>query len=499
MPRANPLQPSFNAGELGPRLAARVDFAKYRSAGARVENLTPLPQGGLARRPGTRFVAAAADHGKRPRLIPFQFSTEQAYVIEAGDGAFRFFRNKGRIMVAPTDAAISNGTFESNLDGWNDLSTGGASISPGKQDPTEFNTLKHSTAGSLLWGTTNSPARACIGVQFVAPEDAEVLRATIQNGIHPDGSTEFTAIAGIYADAANTVGVQVGAESAEVSVGAETFGFPTPPVITGGQKYWLVLRATSAGRRNARACSDRAGVVGGFGATPGAISVGSGGFPGNLDLRIKIEMLTVTANGTLNLNGNGSDVAAAEQAVPTGTSGQEHVIRFDVVGAAGDRAAFRVGSSTGGDQVLQEMELSTGRHLVAFTPNASPFFIQFLNRAAGTVYIDSVAMLGSGASAAVPLSLDTPYAEADLQRLKWAQSADVMYFAHARHAPRKLERRGHATWSLVEVAFEDGPYLDENAQATRRSRQGTSAASSACGRAATPAGPSSPGSSVPSR
>src|SRR3546814_12464543 len=109
MTRANPLQAAFNAGELGARMAGRVDFAKYRSAGARVENLMPLPQGGLTRRPGTRFVAAAADHGKRPRLVPFEFSTEQAYVLEAGDRSFRFFRNQGQIAVPPTDAAISKG------------------------------------------------------------------------------------------------------------------------------------------------------------------------------------------------------------------------------------------------------------------------------------------------------------------------------------------------------------------------------------------------------
>src|SRR3546814_13482226 len=42
-----------------------------------------------------------------------------------------------------------------------------------------------------------------------------------------------------------------------------------------------------------------------------------------------------------------------------------------------------------------------------------------------------------------------------------------MYFAHAQHAPRKLERRGHATWSLVRVAFDDGPYLNENGDSAR--------------------------------
>lgn len=465
MTRANPLQPAFNAGELGPRLAARVDFAKYRNAGARVENLTPLPQGGLTRRPGTRFVAAAADHGKRPRLIPFEFSTEQAYVLEAGDGSLRFFRDKGQIVVQPTDAAIANGSFDSDISGWDDISTGGASVTSGKQDPTEFNTLQFATTQGLLWGQTNSPARACIGIQFVAPANAQVLNATIQNGVHPSGSTLFTAIAGIYQDSSNAVGSQIGADSAAFTVGSVTFGFPAPPVITGGQKYWLVIRSTSAGRINTLGCANRPNVAGGFGATPGAISVGSGGFPSNADMRIRIRMLTVTADGTLNLNGNGTDLAAAEQQVATTATGQEHVLTFDIIGTDGDRAAIRVGSSTGGDQVLEEQELAAGRHVVAFTPHTSPFYVQFLNRASNTAYIDNVALLGSGAPEAVPLSLEAPYEAADLQHLKWAQSADVMYFAQGSHAPRKLERRGHTTWSLIRVAFQDGPYLGENASA----------------------------------
>lgn len=467
MTRANPLQASFNAGELGPRLAARVDFAKYRNAGARVENLLPLPQGGLTRRPGTRFIAAAADHGKRPRLIPFEFSTEQAYVIEAGERQFRFFRDKGQIVVLPTDAAISNGTFDADISGWNDISTGGADISSGKQDPTEFNTLQFSTTTGLTWGTTNSTPRACIGIQFVAPADAEVLRATVQNGVHPSGSTLFTAIAGIYQDNANAVGSQVGADSEEFTVGSVTFDFPTPPVITGGQTYWLVMRATSAGRINQLGCANRPNVAGGFGATPGAISVGSGGFPSGTDLRIRIQMLTITADGTLNLNGNGTDIAAAEQDVATSNTDQEHVIAFDVIGAPGDTVKFRVGTSSGGDQTLPDVELAVGRHLVAFTPEASPFYVGFRNEANKTVFVDNVSLVGSGAGQIVPLSLYTPYAEADLRELKWAQSADVMYLAHPSHAPRKLERRGHAAWSLVRVAFDDGPYLEENAQGGR--------------------------------
>ena len=117
MPRVDPLKVAFNSGEFSPRMAARVDFNRYPDAGETVRNLLPLPQGGAARRPGTRHVASARNTGKA-RLIPFQFSTTQAYVLEAGSGYMRFYRNQGQIVVGNTDASITNGTFDSNLAGW---------------------------------------------------------------------------------------------------------------------------------------------------------------------------------------------------------------------------------------------------------------------------------------------------------------------------------------------------------------------------------------------
>src|SRR3546814_8092786 len=91
----------------------------------------------------------------------------------------------------------------------------------------------------------------------------------------------------------------------------------------------------------------------------------------------------------------------------------------------------------------------------------SPFFLQFRNEAAKTLYIDDVALIGAGAAGSAPLHLTTPYGEDDLARLKWAQSADVMYVTHPNFPPYKLGRLGNTTWSFTEVAFEDGPYRSE--------------------------------------
>lgn len=90
-----PIQTNFTRGELSPRLHARVDIEFYKAALKTCTNWTVLKQGGLRKRPGFRFVKEVKDSTKRARLIPFVFSTEQAYVIELGEGYARYYANGG--------------------------------------------------------------------------------------------------------------------------------------------------------------------------------------------------------------------------------------------------------------------------------------------------------------------------------------------------------------------------------------------------------------------
>lgn len=91
-------QLSLNAGELSPKLWGRPDLAKFSNGLARCANFIPLVQGGVTRRPGTRFVREVKDSTKRVRLIPFVFSRTQAYMIEAGDFYLRFYMNGGALF-----------------------------------------------------------------------------------------------------------------------------------------------------------------------------------------------------------------------------------------------------------------------------------------------------------------------------------------------------------------------------------------------------------------
>jgi hypothetical protein len=122
--KVTPIQENFNAGEFGARMAARVTFDKYQNAGSICENILPLPQGGFTRRAGFRYIADAVSPADAPWLIPFVFSTLQAYILELGASTVRFFKDQGQISAAATDAVIVNGTFDADITSWTDRSTG---------------------------------------------------------------------------------------------------------------------------------------------------------------------------------------------------------------------------------------------------------------------------------------------------------------------------------------------------------------------------------------
>lgn len=91
-------QPSFTAGELSPALWARVDLAKYTSGLKTAVNLFIHPHGGASNRAGLEFIAEVKDSTDAARLIPFQFNTEQSYILEFGDQYARVFRDGGAVL-----------------------------------------------------------------------------------------------------------------------------------------------------------------------------------------------------------------------------------------------------------------------------------------------------------------------------------------------------------------------------------------------------------------
>jgi hypothetical protein len=89
---------NFTAGELSPRLDGRNDLSKYAAGCSNLQNLVIYPHGAAARRPGTTFVAEVVDSSKKTRLIPFEFSTTQTYILEFSNLKIRFYKDNGAIL-----------------------------------------------------------------------------------------------------------------------------------------------------------------------------------------------------------------------------------------------------------------------------------------------------------------------------------------------------------------------------------------------------------------
>jgi len=77
---------NFSTGELDPLLRARVDLQQYGNALSKATNVLIQPQGGLRRRPGTKHIlelpnTSTASAGNGVRLVPFQFSVDDSYML----------------------------------------------------------------------------------------------------------------------------------------------------------------------------------------------------------------------------------------------------------------------------------------------------------------------------------------------------------------------------------------------------------------------------------
>jgi hypothetical protein len=59
-------------------------------------------------------------------------------------------------------------------------------------------------------------------------------------------------------------------------------------------------------------------------------------------------------------------------------------------------------------------------------------------------------------------TLTTTYAEADLDQLRWTQSADVLSIVHNDYAPRDVTRTSDTAWTIADTDFVDGPFLELN-------------------------------------
>ena len=111
------IQRSFAGGEIAPALYGRADQIKYQTGLQMCRNFVVMRHGGVANRPGTRFVAEVKDNTKAVRLVKFVFNADQTYVLEFGNQYMRVIKNGVQLKVGNVPYEISTPYLTADLRG----------------------------------------------------------------------------------------------------------------------------------------------------------------------------------------------------------------------------------------------------------------------------------------------------------------------------------------------------------------------------------------------
>lgn len=110
-----PAMTAFNAGEVSPLMLLRYNFQKYNNACQTLQNMLPLSQGPVTRRPGLKYIADVNDHDKEVWLGSFEFAKTDAYALEWGYHYMRVYRNGGQVLSGANPYEITTPFEESEL------------------------------------------------------------------------------------------------------------------------------------------------------------------------------------------------------------------------------------------------------------------------------------------------------------------------------------------------------------------------------------------------
>ena len=394
---------------------------KYASGCRQLENMLPLVQGGAMKRSGTRYVKNChhiASTAHDSRLIPFEFSTEQAYIIELCHFTMRFFRNFAGGPAAVQDAGsgglISIAEIESFLGGDSTVRPSGIPITGATQaNPVVVTTGGHSYEDNQVIRISEISA----GMTQITDLDFRV----IESGLVTAGATFALA----EPDRIDIEGMTLGATT--------LINVPTGHGIIMNDEVWITgIQEGPELLNNVR----------------GTVSVSNA-----TDITVTIN----TASG-YDAYITGADRSEGDLYVCVDGTGYTAWSAGGVVYRHGLETAREVYITNTGDADLDDkfwdvVKLDAGRFELV---------------GAG----DQGTITGLGEYRAT-VEIASPYsgvvsASTSVQRIAYAQSADVLYLAHPEVPPHKLTRQADDEWTLEEIEFDWPPWqplnFDDRAQ-----------------------------------
>jgi hypothetical protein len=161
--------------------------------------------------------------------------------------------------------------------------------------------------------------------------------------------------------------------------------------------------------------------------------------------------------GYMGLTGDGTNYAGREQTVAVALADRnvEHALKIHIINGT---VLLRVGSTSGGEEYIEETELAYGWHSLTFTPTGANFYVRFMNRNNYLCDVDSCAIESAGA-----MEVTTTLTADLIDDVRYTQSGDVLFLAcGVTHRQQRIERRSSTSWSMVDYVSETGPFRAAN-------------------------------------
>ena len=165
------------------------------------------------------------------------------------------------------------------------------------------------------------------------------------------------------------------------------------------------------------------------------------------------------SSGYMSLIGTRYSEAKRSQtlAIAPADVGVEHAIKVSIIrGVVG----FRIGSTSGTDDLVSSTLLYPGNHSLAFTPTTSNVYIQVYSNTEYASLVDYISMESAG-----DMVVPTIWGSNDLLNVRTTQSVDVVFCAAKGKRQQRIERRTTRSWSVVDYQVDDGPFMNQNTTA----------------------------------
>lgn len=452
----------MTSGELSPLAMGRFDLAKYNNGAKTLSNVLINQLGGAFYRPGTRFVIETKDSSKLSRLLPFQYSTQQYYVIEAGDEYMKFFTSSALLtldtsgntidlMEYSTDALAQTAYATNDTTATADQCSGGAAISGGDHASYPKKNAFDDNASTTWVSSQKSPSikgTSYIGYDFGSGVTKAIGKFTIKQTNSSNG--RLTSVKLEYSDNGSSWTTQ---QTFTIADDSNVNPYYTS-VAPSAHRYWRLLA--------------NGDVNGGAGNTWDVLEVEF--MERSYTLQAYSES-TVFNQGTYSLKCVATQTTSLNKtltktiASPLDLS-NKLTLKFDIY-AQRTGANIKIGLHDSGGTTSEKTHTVSSANTwetvtwdISAIDNADKdaidqIIITVVNAdAVNTFYIDNFHVYVT--------EITSPYDYTDLADLQFAQDADTMYIVHPDYAPYKLQRTSATTFTLTAVSFVRPPLLDDN-------------------------------------